>query len=246
MTRTLSTLLLGAVGLAIFAGVGWMIRADAQAVLLELLGWIEGLGPLGPAILILLETVTVVFVLPGIVLTLGGGYLFGFVAGTLYMMTGTTLGATLAFLIGRWFFGERMRRYVLEHPKLGLISDEFTPEGWKIVLLTRLIPLFPYKLSNYFFGLIGFRLWHFVLGTVVGLLPITMVLVYAGSLAHDLTTLGVDTATRSPLVWALYVAGLVAAIIAVAYITRHARRALDRYRPADKDAARLVRDPGAG
>lgn len=231
MTRTLSTAFLGAVLLAVVVGFGWWIRADAQAFLLELLAWIEGLGPLGPVILILLETLTVVFILPGLVLTLGGGYLFGFVAGTLYMMTGTTLGATLAFLIARRFFGEQMRRYILEHPRLGLLSDEFTPDGWKIVLLTRLIPAFPYKLSNYFFGLTQFRLWHFVLGTAIGFLPITMVLVYAGTLAHDLATLGVDSAVRSPLVWALYGAGLVIAIVAIVFLTRQARRALDRYRP---------------
>ena len=184
MTRTLSTALLGFAALAMVSGFGWWIRADAQALLLDLLGWIEGLGALGPAFLILLETLTVILVLPGLVLTLGGGYLFGFVAGTLYMMAGTTLGAILAFLIARWFFGQQMRRYILEHPKLDLLSEEFTPEGWKVVLLTRLIPLFPYKLSNYFFGLTEFRLWHFVLSTVAGLLPITMVLVYAGTLAH--------------------------------------------------------------
>lgn len=113
-----------------------------------------------------------------------------------------------------------------------LLSDEFTPEGWKIVLLTRLIPLFPYKLSNYFFGLTQFRLWHFVLGTVVGFLPITMALVYAGTLAHDLATLGVDGVVRSPMVWALNAGGLVAAIVAIVYITKHANRALERYRPS--------------
>lgn len=226
-------LLAGAVVLAAFAALAWLIRDDAQALLLALLGWIEDLGPIGPAILILLETLVVVLVLPGIVLTLGAGYLFGFVAGTAYMMAGTTLGATLAFLIARWFFGEQMRQYVLEHPKLELLSEEFTPEGWKIVLLTRLIPFFPYKLSNYFFGLTEFRLWHFVLGTAIGFLPITMVLVYAGTLAHDLTTLGFDSATRSPLVWTLYGGGLVAAIIAFGYMTRRARAALERYRPQD-------------
>ncbi len=231
MTRSVSAIVIGATCLSAFAALAWLFRADAQAYLLDLLAWIEGLGPLGPIILILLETATVVLVLPGIVLTLGSGYLFGFVAGTAYMMAGTTLGATLAFLIARWFFGEQMRRYVLEHPKLGLLSDEFTPEGWKIVLLTRLIPFFPYKLSNYFFGLTEFRLWHFVLGTAIGFLPITMVLVYVGTLAHDLATLGFDSAARSPLVWTLYGGGLVAAIIAFTYMTRRARRALERYRP---------------
>ncbi len=231
MARSVPVLLTGAVILAAFAALAWWIRDDAQALLLALLAWIERLGPVGPAILILLETLVVVLVLPGLVLTLGAGYLFGFVAGTAYMMAGTTLGATLAFLIARWFFGEHMRQYVLQHPKLGLLSEEFTPEGWKIVLLSRLIPFFPYKLSNYFFGLTQFRLWHFVLGTAIGFLPITMVLVYAGTLAHDLTTLGLDSAARSPLVWTLYGGGLVAAIIAFGYMTRRARAALERYRP---------------
>ncbi len=231
MTRSVSTLLVGAALLATLVALAIWYRADAQVILIGLLAWIERLGPVGPIILIALETIVVVLLLPGIALTLGAGYLFGFVAGTAYMMAGTTLGATLAFLIARWFFGDQMRQYVLQHPKLGILSDEFTPEGWKIVLLTRLIPFFPYKLSNYFFGLTEFRLWHFVVGTAIGFLPITMVLVYAGTLAHDLTTLGIDNATRSPMVWSLYGGGLVAAIIAFAYMTRRARRALERYRP---------------
>ncbi len=231
MTRSVPVVLGGTVILVTVAALAWWIRADVQAILVGLLTWIEDLGPLGPLILMLLETLVVVLVLPGIVLTLGAGYLFGFVAGTAYMMTGTTLGAALAFLIARRFFGEQMRRYVLRHPKLRLLSDKFTPEGWKIVLLTRLIPFFPYKLSNYFFGLTGIRLWHFVLGTAIGFLPVTMVLVYAGTLAHDLATLGLDTAARSPLLWALHVVGLLVAVAAVIYITRHAREALERYQP---------------
>ena len=77
MTRSVSALLVGALLLASLAVLAWWFRVDAQALLLRLLAWIEGLGPLGPAILIALETIVVALVLPGIVLTLGAGYLFG-------------------------------------------------------------------------------------------------------------------------------------------------------------------------
>ena len=222
--------LLGGLSATALAAV-WTFQGELQALSLLLLARIEALGPWGPPILIGLEITVVVTLLPGVVLTLGGGYLFGFVAGTAYMMTGTTVGAIISFLIARYFFGERARRYILEHPRLQLLSDEFTPEAWKIVLLTRLIPFFPYKLSNYFFGLTPFRFGHFLFGTFFGLLPLTSAMVYLGSLAADLTAIGLGGSARSPAVWALFGLGLVAAVVAIVYVARHAHRALERYRP---------------
>jgi uncharacterized membrane protein YdjX (TVP38/TMEM64 family) len=110
-----------------------------------------------------------------------------------------------------------------------VVSKELTPHGWKIVLLTRLIPFFPSKIANYFFGLTPFSLRGYVGGSLLGFIPFSIHNVYLGSIAADLSTLGARSADRTPLEWALYGGGFVAAVVAVVILSRLARRALDRY-----------------
>ena len=135
-----------------------LISVDAHEEVLRLLEWLEAQGIRGPLLFTLLMVVVVVLLLPGVLFTTGAGFVFGVVTGTVCVVVGTTVGAAIAFLIARHLFGERARRYLLRHDRLRLVSDELTPHGWKIVLLTRLVPFFPFKLSNYFFGLTGFSL----------------------------------------------------------------------------------------
>jgi len=94
------------------------------------------------------------------------------------------------------------------------------------VLLTRLIPFFPFKPANYVFGLAKFRLRDFVLGTVIGIIPFTLTNVYLGSIAADLATLGAGRQPRTPWQWGAYTVGLLIAIAALIYITRTAKRIL--------------------
>lgn len=208
---------------------GAVIYFDAQSHLLRFFDWLEEIGAWAPLLFILIDMLVVVFVLPGVMLTLGAGFMFGVLKGSLYVVIGTTLGATIAFMIARHFFGEKTSRFVLAHSKLKLVNDEFTRKGWKIVLLTRLVPFFPFKLSNYFFGLMQISLRHFILGVFFGIWPITINNVYIGSLAADLATLGSRSSSRSQAEWAMYGIGLIITIAAVVYITRLARRALDDY-----------------
>jgi len=195
------------------------------------LEWLEGLGAWAPLLFIFAEILVVVFILPGfgLILALGGGFMFGVLKGTLYIVIGTTLGAALAFMIARHFFGERTSRFILTHSKFKLLNDELSREGWKIVLLTNLVPFFPFKLSHYFFGLTGFSLRDLVIGVFFGIMPITITNAYIGSLASDLSTLGLRSSSRSQANWVIYGIGLVIMIGVVVYITRLALRALDKY-----------------
>jgi uncharacterized membrane protein YdjX (TVP38/TMEM64 family) len=97
---------------------------------------------------VVVMALVVVLLLPGVLFTTGAGFVFGIVEGTAYVVTGTVLGAVVAFLIARHLFGERARRFVLERSRLRLLSEEAVPHAWKVVLLTRLIPFFPSKLAN--------------------------------------------------------------------------------------------------
>lgn len=207
-----------------------LIWFGAHEQLVRLLQWFDEQGAWAPLLFILLMAAVVVLVLPGVLLTTGAGFVFGVVEGSIYVVAGTTLGATLAFLIARYLFGPRARNFTMAHARLRLLSDEMTPQGWKIVLLTRLIPFFPSKISNYFFGLTSFSLRGYIGASLLGFIPFSIHSVYLGSLAADIATLGERHAERSALEWTLYGAGFVATVIAILYLNRLARRALNRYR----------------
>jgi uncharacterized membrane protein YdjX (TVP38/TMEM64 family) len=206
-----------------------LVHFGAHEEVLRLLRWFDTQGAWAPLLFIMIMAAVVVLVLPGVLFTTGAGFVFGVVEGSFYVVTGTTLGATLAFLIARYLFGQRARQFVMARSRFRLVSEELTPHGWKIVLLTRLIPFFPSKIANYFFGLTPFSLRGYVGGSLLGFIPFSLYSVYLGSIAADLTTLGARNADRSPLEWALYGAGFVAAVIAVVILNRIARRALARY-----------------
>lgn len=216
--------------LLVAALLALLIHFGVQDQVLHLLEWFDAQGAWAPLLFILIMATVVVLVLPGVLLTTGAGFVFGVVEGSIYVVTGTTLGATLAFLIARYLFGQRARSFVIAHAKLKVVSEELAPHGWKIVLLTRLIPFFPGKISNYFFGLTPFSLRGYVGGSFLGFIPFSINNVYLGSIAADLTNLGQRNLNRTPLEWALYGVGFVTVLIAVIYLNRLARRALNRYR----------------
>lgn len=205
----------------------------------ELLQWFDAQGAWAPLLFILIMTLVMVLLLPGVLFTTGAGFVFGVVHGTAYVVAGTVLGAAASFLIARYLFGQRAKDFIMARAKLKLMSDELTPHGWKIVLLTRLIPFFPSKISNYFFGLTHFSLSGFVVGCTIGYIPFSLHNVYLGSLAADLTTLGVRETGRSTLEWAIYGAGFVGTVVAVIFLNRLARSALAKYTGKDE----IVEDP---
>lgn len=212
-----------------------LFYAGAHEQVLLLLNWIDQRGAWAPLIFILVMALVVVLVLPGVMFTTGAGFVFGLVEGTVYVVLGTTFGATLAFLIGRYLFGATARRFVFAHAKLRLISEGLEPEGWKIILLTRLVPFFPFKLSNYFFGLTPFSLRAFIGGTFVGIIPFSLHSVYLGSIAADLATMGERHAERTAVDWVIYGGGFAATIVIVVYLNRLARRALAKFMVQDED-----------
>lgn len=216
--------------LFVAAILGVLIYFGAHEEVLRLLRWFDAQGAWAALWFVLIMAAVVVLVLPGVLFTTGAGFVFGVVEGSIYVVTGTTLGAVLAFLIARHLFGRRAREFIMARARLRVVSEELTPHGWKIVLLTRLIPFFPSKISNYFFGLTPFSLRGYAAGSLLGFIPFSVHNVYLGSLAADLTTLGARDLGRTPLEWALYGGGFLATVVTVLYLNRLARRALDRYR----------------
>lgn len=195
----------------------------------RLLEWFERQGAWAGVLFVLIMALVMIFLLPGVLFTTGAGFVFGLFEGTVYVVAGTVLGGAIAFLMARYLFGARARAFITSRSKLSLVNDELAPHGWKIVLLTRLIPFFPSKLSNYLFGLTSFSFWGFVAGCSIGYVPFTLHNVYLGSLAADLTTLGVRESGRTPLEWSIYAAGFIATVVAVVYLNVLARRILRQY-----------------
>jgi len=219
--------------LLVAALLGVMFYFDAQTHVVALLSWLDDKGPWAFVIFIVIDILVIVLLLPGIVVTMGAGFLFGVVAGSACVVIATTLGAVIAFLIARGFFSERAANYLLNHPKLKSLNDEFVQEGWRFILLTRMLPFFPFKLSNYFFGLTRFSTKDFLVGTFFGIIPITTFNVYLGSLVADIAQIEAGGVVRSPLAWAFYFFGFVVTLIAIFYISRHASKALNRHQRAE-------------
>lgn len=140
--------------------------------------WIEDAGIWAPLLFIAVYAIAAVLFLPGSVLTLAGGALFGPVLGTFYNLTGATIGATLAFLIARYLASD----WVADKAggRLKQLINGVEGEGWRFVAFTRLVPLFPFNLLNYALGLTRIRLSHYLLATYTCMLPGAIAYTYLG------------------------------------------------------------------
>ncbi|MGQ0657110.1 MAG: TVP38/TMEM64 family protein [Chromatiales bacterium] len=214
-----------------------LLRLDLHDDVLRLLEWLDAQGLWAPFLFIMLMAAVVVLLLPGVLFTTGAGFVFGVVQGSICVVVGTTLGAAGAFLVARRLFGKRAARYVLEHPKLKLLDSELGPRGWQVVLLSRLVPFFPGKLSNYFFGLTSVSLRGFVAATFLGIIPFSVNNVYLGALTAELATRGARTADFSAGQWALYGTGLLVALCGAVCLGRIAWRALNKQTKNDGAAS---------
>lgn len=147
--------------------------------------WISGLGPWGPIAYILIYSIVPALLFPGTPLTIAGGILFGPVAGSIYTAIGATIGASVAFLISRYMARELVVK-LLKDRRLNTLDKEVEKQGWKIVAFTRLIPLFPFNLLNYAFGLTNIRFSHYVIATFIFMLPAIIAFVVFSSSLLDL------------------------------------------------------------
>jgi uncharacterized membrane protein YdjX (TVP38/TMEM64 family) len=197
-----------------------------------LLQWIASFGVIAPVVFIAAYIMACVLFIPGSIMTIGSGVLFGVARGSVYVSVGATVGATLAFLIGRYFARDWVAAKLAGNPTFNEIDAAVGREGWKIVGLTRLSPVFPFNLLNYAYGLTRVSLRDYVIASWIGMLPGVVMYNYIGSLIGDLTQLR-NTATARPAgFWILNVVGFAATVGVVLYAARIARQALAQKRLA--------------
>jgi uncharacterized membrane protein YdjX (TVP38/TMEM64 family) len=201
-------------------------RIGAGPSLTDALDWIRGLGPLAPVAFVAIYIVACVAFVPGSILTIGGGVIFGVVRGSIYVSIAATLGATAAFLVGRYFARDWVSEKLQGNAKFKAIDLAVGREGWKIVFLTRLSPVFPFNLINYAYGLTRVTLRDYFFASWLGMIPATVLYVYIGSLSGDLAGAAGGHTTRTPAEWAFTAVGFVATVAVVVYATRIGARAL--------------------
>lgn len=197
-----------------------------QDYLTNLLEWIRNSGRAGVFFYILFYVLATVFFLPGSVLTLGAGAIYGVPAGSLLVSFASTLGALCAFLIGRFAGRSWVSAKIRGNRKFEAMDQAVAKQGWKIVGLTRLSPVFPFNLLNYAFGLTRVSLRDYLLASWIGMMPGTVMYVYIGSVAGDLVRSASGEKSYTAAEWILYSVGFLATVVVTVMITRMARKAL--------------------
>ncbi|GAB6091416.1 TVP38/TMEM64 family protein [Spirochaeta dissipatitropha] len=210
--------------LCLMLAIGYF--TDFTAYLRSALEWIHGIGLRGALLYILLYILITVLLVPGSILTVGSGAVFGVFWGTLLTSIGSTIGAAAAFLIGRFFLRDWVERKARENQRFQAVDEAIGREGGKIIFLLRMSPLMPFNLSNYLYSLSKVNFRSYILASWVGMFPGTLMYVYIGSLIENLSAAALEGRTRSTAEWTLYAAGLVATVIVTIYITRVAQKAV--------------------
>mmetsp|Transcript_6186 Transcript_6186/g.18714 ORF Transcript_6186/g.18714 Transcript_6186/m.18714 type:complete len:343 (-) Transcript_6186:259-1287(-) len=189
---------------------------DVGTLLADVSDRVDSLGPLGMLYFSAVYVVAEVLALPAVPLTASAGYLFGAITGTAVVLVSATIAAGLSFLIGRFLLRGWVESVAAESPQFRAIDKAVQREGFKIVLLLRLSPIFPFALSNYFYGLTAVDFWPYLLATLLGFAPGTALYVYGGEVASIVQeSAAAADASAAPFPWYVY-AGFLAAGVALA------------------------------
>lgn len=200
----------------------WLIKA---------LEWTQALGLWGPVFVVLFYIVACVLFLPGSVLTLGVGFIFKVVVGTVTVSVASTLGACAAFWVGRTVARNWISQKIASNEKFAAIDDAVGRQGFKIVLLTRLSPVIPFNLLNYAFGLTKVSFPKYALASWIGMFPGTLMYVYFGAGLRSLADAAAGNVKTGTAGRVFFWFGMAATVVVTVFITCLARNALKQAVP---------------
>ncbi len=218
---------LGRIALLVAAVVGLIfIGRYLGSYLPTFVTWVNSLGVWGPVVFIAGYVVATVAFVPGSILTLAAGAIFGLAKGVVIVFIAAVLGSAAAFLVSRYVARGAIERRLAGNPRFVAIDRAVGAQGRRIVFLLRLSPVFPFNLLNYGLGLTQVGFADFILASV-GMLPGTLLYVYYGKLAGDVAALASGSAVEKGTgYYVVLFLGLVATVVVTTLVTRIARRAL--------------------
>jgi uncharacterized membrane protein YdjX (TVP38/TMEM64 family) len=214
------------IGIALLAAVILVILVvlPIKRYLHEFLEHFRGMGPWAPLLVGAVYVLATVLLIPGSLLTIGAGFVLGLVVGTITVSLASTVGASAAFFLGRTLARPWIQEKIDRNPKFRAIDEAIRRQGFKIVFLVRLSPLFPFEYLNYALGLTRISFREYVLASWSGMLPGTVMYVYLGSTVKSLATAG--RAQGGGAEKFLFWVGLAATLVVAVFATRVARAAL--------------------
>ncbi|KAL3582881.1 hypothetical protein D5086_017213, partial [Populus alba] len=213
-------------------------------ILKDFLLWVEqDLGPWGPLVLAIAYIPLTILAVPASVLTLGGGYLFGLPVGFVADSIGATVGAGAAFLLGRTIGRSFVVSKLKDYPKFSSVAIAIQKSGFKIVLLLRLVPLLPFNMLNYLLSITPVPIGEYMLASWIGMMPITLALVYIGTTLKDLSDVTHGWSEFSTTRWVLIVLGLVVSVVLMFCVTKVAKSALDKALAENEDLDVILASP---
>lgn len=196
----------------------------------EFQSWVARQGTWGAVLYGIVYVVAVLLFVPGSVLTVGAGLIFGLVWGTAIVSVASTTAAALAFLIARYVARGWVESLAKRNEKFRAIDQAIREKGWKVVALLRLSPLVPFSISNYLYGLTPVKLGPYVLASWIAMMPATVLYVWIGAAGKAAAAAAARGQGKTPVEWALLGAGLVATAVVTVMVTRAARRELAKIR----------------
>jgi uncharacterized membrane protein YdjX (TVP38/TMEM64 family) len=222
--------------LLVAAAAGVLIFLPVKTYLYDFLEWVRGMGIWGPVLLGAVYVLACVLFVPGSILTIGAGFVFGVVVGTITVSVSSVLGASAAVLLGRSLVRDLIQERVARNPRFQALDAAVERQGFLIVLLCRLSPIFPFNLLNYAFGLTKVSFRDYVLASWLGMLPGTVLYVYLGSTLKSLADLAAGKVEGGVTQQVFFGIGLVATVAVTVVVTRLARKALRQAVPEQPKA----------
>jgi uncharacterized membrane protein YdjX (TVP38/TMEM64 family) len=194
--------------------------------------WLNTLATHDLLTFIIVFNVATLVGIPASLLAMRVGYVFGAGWGTWYVLIAAIVGAIVTFVIGRYLAKDWVQRKIQHNLWFKVIDRAVAEKGWKIVLLTRLSPIFPFNLTNYAFGVTQISLKSYALGSI-GILPGTFLYTYIGSLTNDLATINLSTSSANfsiqSVQWTMRIVGLAATVFILLYTNRLAKKSLNQH-----------------
>jgi len=181
--------------------------------------WVQSLGFFwGPIIFSIIYVLVTVLFLPSVILSIAAGFIYGTFLGTVIVQLGGTIGACLSFVLGKMLFRDCVLKMMESYPMFSAIDKAISLNTWKIVTLLRLSPITPFNVLNYGLSLTRIKFWDYTWSSTVGMLPQSILFVYMGTAAKNISDI-LNSTERNPMDELLFYLGICFTVITIVVIT---------------------------